>query len=324
MPSNLKIIIPVAGVGTRLRPHTYTVPKPLLPVAGKEMLAHVIDPLLCLNPEEVIFVVGYLGDQIVSYIRHKYDFKATFVEQKELLGLGYAVGLALREITPGPAMVVLGDTIARTNYEDFITAGDTIAVKKVRDPRRFGIVVVDNGRIIEFEEKPQQPRSDLAIIGLYYFRDSDILKKYVDKLISSGKTTRGEIQLTDALDLMVRDGHHFRPFEVSGWFDCGKKETLLATNRELLEDNSETADYPGSIIIPPVYIAPSASIEDAVIGPNVTIMDDSIIKRSIIRNSIVSAQTSVEDSLLEDSLVGFKAVVRGHFRSINVGDSSEV
>jgi len=324
MSTDLKIVIPVAGVGTRLRPHTYSIPKPLLPVAGKEMLAHVVDPLVELDPEEVIFVVGYLGDKIVEYVKQKYKFKATFVEQNDLLGLGFAVNVALQKINSGRLMIILGDTIARTDFADFISNGDAIGLKKVRDPRRFGIAVVENGKIVEFEEKPSEPRSDLAIIGLYYFDNSDVLKEHIEKLIKSGKTTRGEVQLTDALDLMVRGGRTFRPYEVDGWYDCGKKETMLSTNRELLLDSSESDDYAGSVIIPPVYIAPSAIIEDSVIGPYVSIMDDTEIKRSVIRNSIISRKAVVEDSLLDESLIGESANIRGKFRILNAGDSSEV
>lgn len=324
MPNNLKIVIPVAGVGTRLRPHTYTIPKPLIPVAGKEMLAHVVDPLVELDPEEIIFVVGYLGDQIVDFVSQNYDLKATFVEQKELLGLGFAVDIALRDMTPGPLLIVLGDTIARTDFSDLISQGDAIGLKKVRDPRRFGIAVIENNRIVEFEEKPAEPRSDLALIGLYYFEDSSVLKKHVTRLVESGKTTRGEIQLTDALDLMVRDSITFRPFEVEGWYDCGKKETLLSTNRELLNHSSEANNMPGSVIIPPVYIAPSAKIEDSVIGPHASIMDDVEITHSIIRDSIVSKGAKVQKALLDQSLVGENAIVSGKFHSVNAGDSTEL
>lgn len=324
MASDLKIIIPVAGIGTRLRPHTYTVPKPLLPVAGKEMLAHIVDPLAGLDPAEVIFVVGYRGDQIVDFIKHNYDFNATFVEQKELLGLGFAINIGLEKMDPGKLLIVLGDTIAHTDFGDFVSDGDAIGLKKVRDPRRFGIAVIENNRIVEFEEKPANPRSDLAIIGLYYFDDSSILKRHLERLIASGKTTRGEIQLTDALDLMVRDGATFRPFEVDGWYDCGKKETILSTNRELLNNASEAADYAGSVIIPPVSISPSAKIEDSVIGPHVTIMDDAIVRKAIVRNSIISKDAEIESCLLNESLIGEKAKVRGKFRQLNIGDSTEV
>lgn len=324
MASDLKIIIPVAGIGTRLRPHTHTVPKPLLPVAGKEMLAHIVDPLVDLDPEKVIFVVGYLGDRIVEFIRQNYDFNATFVEQKELLGLGFAINIGMEQMTPGRLLIVLGDTIAHTDFSEFVADGDAIGLKKVRDPRRFGIAVIENNRIVEFEEKPANPRSDLAIIGLYYFDDSRPLKRNLERLIESGKTTRGEIQLTDALDLMVRDGATFRPFEVDGWYDCGKKETILSTNRELLNKASEAADCAGSVIIPPVSISKSATIEDSIIGPHVTIMDDAVVRRAIVRNSIIGRDARVENCMLDESLIGEKARVGGKFRELNIGDSTEV
>lgn len=325
MKKGLKIIVPVAGEGTRMRPHTYTVPKPLLPVAGKPVLSHVIDPLTFLEPEEMIFVIGHLGDQIEEFVKKQYKFPVSFVRQQELLGLGFAIYLALKVVKPGPLLVVLGDTIAKTDYKEFVKSDrNVIGLKAVKDPRRFGVAVIDNGRIIALEEKPQNPKSDLALIGLYYFPDSEVLKLHLGKLVEMGKKTSGEIQLTDALEFMLGAGELFKPFIIDGWYDCGKRETILETNRLLLEELNAFNDYPGSIIVPPVHISPSARIEQSIIGPYVTVADGAQVHKSIIRDSIIGRKSVIEHSLLEQSLVGEKAVVRGSFDRLNIGSSTEI
>lgn len=325
MSNDLKIIIPVAGAGTRLRPHTYTRPKGLLPVAGKPMIAHVLDQLVVLKPSEICFVIGYLGEQIKEFVEKNYLFKSSFVEQKKLLGLGYAVDLAINKIDNGPLLIVLGDTIARTDYEKFIGAGaNVIGLQKIDDPRRFGVANVDNGRITAFEEKPQHPKSNLAIIGLYYFKDSEPLKRQLNKVVELDKRTGGEIQLTDALDYMLQAGAHFSPYEVDAWLDCGKVETMLETNRFLLEEMNEYKDYPGSIIIPPVHIDTSAEIEQSIIGPHVSVSAGARIIKSIVSDSIIFERAVVEDSLLESSLIGEHVRVKGNYRQLNLGESSGV
>jgi len=324
MKKGLRVIIPVAGVGTRLQPHTHTVPKPLLPVAGKPILAHIVDPLVALKPKEMLFVVGHLGHQIKKYIDKNYDIPVRYIQQDELLGLGFAILLALREMDDGPILVVLGDTIAKTGFETVIRKkGNCIGLKEVDDPRRFGVAVVEKNKIIAFEEKPKRPKSNLAIIGLYYFESSNILKEHLEKLVELGKKTGGEIQLTDALDFMIKAGQLFRPCMVDGWYDCGKRETLLETNRVLLDEASEVEDYPGSVIIPPAYISPSAIIEESVIGPYVSISEDTRVHRSIIRDSIICKNAVVEFSLLDSSIIGEKAEIRGTYSRLNIGDSSE-
>jgi len=323
MNDKLKIIVPLAGAGTRLRPHTFSLPKSLIPVAGKTMLEHVLDPLIELEPDEVCIIVGHLGDQIVDFVKHKYDFNATFVEQKELLGLGYAIHLALHTIDSSRLLVVLGDTIARTDFSKFIQAGrNVIGVQQVEDPRRFGVGMVKDGHIVALEEKPQHPKSNLALIGLYYFEDSQNLHDQLNKVIDLDKRTDGEIQLTDALELMIRAGIEFVPYEVDNWYDCGKVETLLHTNRRLLEDLEINHDFPGSVIIPPVYIDPTAQIENSVIGPYVSISPHARIYRSIIKDSIIFSNAAVEQAVLESSLIGENAVVKSKFRTLNIGESS--
>ncbi len=320
-----KVVIPVAGEGTRLRPHTYTTPKALIPVAGKPIISHILDPLIELEPEEIIFVIGHLGDKVKKFIEENYGFKASFVHQDRLLGLGYAIYLALKDMNNTPLLVILGDTIAKMDLAGFVNQkGNKIGIKKVDDPRRFGIAITEKKKILAFEEKPGNPRSDLAIIGVYYFEKSSSLKTQLNKLVKLGKKTSGEIQLTDALEFMLKAGIQFNPFTVDGWFDCGTRETLLETNKVLLSEASEVVDYPGSVIIPPVYISPDAEIEESVIGPYVSISERAKVRRSIIKDSIIGCEARVEHSLLDYSLIGERAVVEGTYRKLDAGDSSRI
>lgn len=318
MPNALKIIIPAAGIGKRLQPHTLTTPKPLLPVAGKPMLAHILDPLVELNPAEVVLVIGHLGDQIIDYVEKNYSFKSTFIQQDKLLGLGYAVNVALQQISPGPLLVILSDTIANIDYKKFITAGENvIGLKEVVDPRRFGIAIIENNRIVEFEEKPSQPRSNLAIIGLYYIGHSNILKTNAEKIIELDKRTSGEIQLTDILESMLSNGSDFNPYVVDKWYDCGKFETILETNRLLLKDKKQNINMPDAEIIEPVSIDSSAIIKNSTIGPNVSISKFARISNSKITDSIISQKAVVEDCVLEQSIIGEDAAIKGKTGSFN-------
>lgn len=319
MVNDLKIIIPAAGVGKRIQPLTLTTPKPLLPVAGKPMLAHILDPLVELNPAEVVLVIGHLGDQIEDYVSQNYSFKATFIKQEKLLGLGYAINIALQKISPGPLLIILSDTITKVDYKKFITAGENaIALKEVADPRRFGVAITENGRIVEFEEKPAQPRSNLAIIGLYYIGDSNILRSHAEKIIKLDKRTSGEIQLTDILDSMLSNGCDFNPYLVDGWYDCGKFETILETNRLLLKEEKQNVKIPNVEIIEPVSIDSTAIIDNSTIGPNVSISGLVRISNSTITDSIIGQKAIVEDCNLKESIIGEEATIKGKTGSFNI------
>ena len=321
----MKVIIPVAGIGTRLRPHTHSTPKPLLEVAGKPVLSHVLDPTLALNPEEVIFVVGYKGEDIESFVKANYSFTSRFVYQDKLLGLGYALDLALAEVGDNPVLIVLGDTIIESDLGKLVEAGDNVlGLMQVGDPSRFGIAEIKDGVVVKLEEKPEHPKSNLALIGLYYFRSPNRLKWALEEIIRSGKTTKGEIQLTDALELMISEGVRFHTYEVQGWYDCGKKETLLDSNSRLLEKGEQPAPIEGSLLIPPVYISADATVTNSIIGPNVSISSGTTVENSIIRNSIVGSQTTIANVVLDDSLIGNKVNINGESRKLNIGDSSEI
>lgn len=324
----MKAIVPVAGVGTRLRPHTHTMPKVLIHVAGKPILGHILDELKAeVGVTDLVLVVGYLGDMVIEYVKKNYDFNVEFVHQEELLGLGHAILLTKQFFQGEPTMIVLGDTVFKADFQS-VLKGDCnyIGVKEVADPRRFGVVELAEGRIRRFVEKPEVPPSNLAIVGLYYIQNTTLLFQSLEKIISSGKRTAGEFQLTDALQLMLEQDEEMRTFLVDGWYDCGKPETLLETNRRLLPVCShwpiELKD--NNIILEPVYIADSAKVEHSIIGPYASIAEESVIKCSVIRNTIINEKAVVKNVLLDESLIGQAADVNGRMNRLNVGDSSQL
>lgn len=319
-------VIPVAGVGTRLRPHTHTVPKALINVAGKAMLAHILDELAAVGIRDFVFVVGYKGDRIREYVDRNYaQLHRTYVEQPERKGLGHAIHLTAEAVGERDAIIVLGDTLFRVDFRGVLGRRvSQIGVKEVEDPRRFGIVEMEGARVKRFVEKPENPTSKLAIVGIYYVVDTPALFRSLDDLIRAGRATRGEYQLTDALQDMLEAGVAMETFPVDGWYDCGKRETLLQTNRDLLELEGREVQIEGTIVIPPVAVDPGAVVEHSVIGPYVTIAAGARIEDSVVRNSIVNEGAQVSRMLLEASVVGEDAVVEGTFRHLNVGDSSEI
>lgn len=321
-------VIPVAGVGSRLKPHTHTVPKALINVAGKPMLAHILDELLKIGVTEAVFVVGHMGDRIREYVESKYKIKAHYVEQLERKGLGHAVFLTRDIVGDRPTLIVLGDTIFRADFQGVLNAGvSTIGVKEVEDPRRFGVAEVHDGVITKLVEKPEHPVSRLAVVGIYFIAHGNSLFTALDTVINEKKQmTKGEFQLTDALELMIQRGEKLGVFPVDGWYDCGKTETLLETNRELLDAKGDAPGPApaGSVIVPPVAIDPTAVIERSIIGPHVSIAARAVVRESVVKNSIVNEDAVVEQTLLEGSVIGENALVTGTFRHLNVGDSSEV
>ncbi len=321
----MRAIIPVAGQGTRLRPHTHTVPKVLLQVAGKPIIGHILDQLQPLGIDELVLVVGYRGEMVQEYVRSHYSYKTTYVEQKDLLGLGHAIYLATQKTGPGPALIILGDTIFRADLRPVQNSKCALlGVKPVEDPRRFGIAQIANGRVVRLVEKPDRPSSNLAIVGIYYVPDLRPLAECLQTIVEEKRTTKGEFQLTDALELLLERGTEMRPLPVEGWLDCGERETLLDTNRQLLISKSYHHSQENSIIIDPVYIADSAIIDHSIIGPFVSVAENSTIERSVLRDSIVNQGATVRNTCLEQSIVGENAVVFGRMSHLNVGDSSEI
>ncbi|HYQ86350.1 MAG TPA: sugar phosphate nucleotidyltransferase [Bacteroidota bacterium] len=321
----MRAIIPVAGFGSRLRPHTYTIPKVMLNVAGKPIIGHILDQMIAAGFDEATIIVGYLGDKIRDYVRSQYSIKVDFVEQDERRGLAHAVYLAKDMFTKEPFLIILGDTIFDVDLKPVIRGGNTvIGVKQVEDPRRFGIAEMMDGYVKRLVEKPEHPTSNYAIVGLYWIQSPELLRQCIEELMASDKKTKGEYQLTDALQLMIQHGEKIKTFQVDGWFDCGRPETLLLTNRYLLEKQTSTRAIDGVVVVPPVYISQKADIRQSVIGPYTTVSDGAVVTDSIVRNCIIGEDALVDKALLESSIVGINAVVRGSFHRINIGDSSEI
>lgn len=331
----MKAIIPVAGIGTRLRPHTHTQPKVLLPVAGKPMLAHILDELVNLGFDEVTFIIGYKGEMIRDFVTSHYNFKSNFVEQPEMRGLGHAIWLAKPyHDTDEPVLIVLGDTIFKADLKQVFEGSESaLGVHEVEDGRRFGIVELDSeSRVKRLVEKPQDPPTNLAIVGIYYITHPPRLFEALGEIVEKNVTTAGEIQLTDALQIMLDRGEPMRTFLIDGWYDCGKAETILSTNRDLLDkqmlgakDYSNLASrYPECVIKMPVAIADDAKLENCIVGPHVSISAGSVLKDCIVRNSIIGENADVSSIILQDSLISDNAKVAGTLINLNVGDSSEI
>ena len=323
----MRAVIPAAGFGSRLKPHTFTRPKVLLNVGGKPMISHIIDKLLVEGITKATFIVGYLGEQVEEYVKKYHPYlQADFVYQEKLEGLGHAIWLATPTFDDDDIFIVLGDTIFDVDLSlAFETGCNSIGIKEVEDPRRFGVVITNGSHFIEkLVEKPDEPISKLAIVGLYFIKDTQKLVNSLSKLISDDIRTRGEYQLTDALQLMIDDNAKFVTFPVDGWYDCGKPETLLSTNRFLLVRKPTELKLNDSVIIQPSFVSEKAIIERSIIGPYTSVADGAVVKDSIIKDSIISYGAKVTSSLLENSIVGNNAELNGHFHRLNIGNSSTI
>jgi glucose-1-phosphate thymidylyltransferase len=322
----MNVIILTAGLGTRLRPHTFSKPKPLVNVAGKPMLAHILDTLQALVIDEMIFVTGYLGHHVEEFVTSRYSFPTRFIEQSELRGQAHAIYLA-REVASGPTLVVFGDGIFNTDLARLNSdkSDGVIFVKEIDDPRRFGVVVVEDGAITRLVEKPETPISNLAVIGVYYVPEVRHLFEAISTIMEKNIQTRGEYYLADALQIMMNNGHRFLPQQVDAWYDCGTPAALLSTNRYLIENGRRNVgSVTRSIIIPPVYISDAARVENSVIGPYVAVAEGVTILDSRIKDSIINSGAHIKSVLLDNSLIGDDAYVTGDFQRLNVGDSSEI
>jgi glucose-1-phosphate thymidylyltransferase len=333
MESTLKILVPMAGLGTRLRPHTWSKPKPLISVAGKAVLGHVLDMFSEVpHPENVeyVFIVGYLGEQIEKYVKENYPhLKAKYVVQEEMRGQSHAVFLA-KEHLQGPVILTFVDTLieADLSFLAHETAEAIACVKPVEDPRRFGVTVInDEGYVEKLIEKPESMENNLAIVGFYYFKRAEDLLDAIEEQMRLDIQLKNEYFLADAINLMLEKGLKMRTQRVDVWLDAGTSETVLETNRYLLDnsrDNSQEAERPGVLINPPVYIHPTASVVNSVIGPYVSLGADCHVESSILRDSILSDGAQVVDVILEKSLVGQKSCIQSRPRNVNAGDQTEV
>jgi glucose-1-phosphate thymidylyltransferase len=327
----MKAIIPVAGAGTKLRPHTYTQPKALIPLAGKTILSIIVDQLQEAGINEFIFIVGYLGEKIHDYVKEKYPHIIShFVYQNERHGLGHAVLLTRSIVGEDEIFIVLGDTICEYNAKEVLdTPHSLLGVKRVDDPRNFGVAEIDeHGIITRVVEKPQIPKSNMALVGIYRIKETASLFSCLENNMRDEITSYGEYNLTDAIECMIKSGVKFQPFKVQNWFDCGKKETLLESNAKLLKKfGSNIApehQFENTIIIQPVSIAAGCDIKNSIVGPNVAIGEKTVINYSILKNSIIGSFANLSDIVLTESLIGSDTEVKGESRSLNIGDNTEI
>lgn len=327
----MKLILPVAGKGTRLRPHTFTKPKSLVRVAGKTVLQHVIDNLKKLDIDEYIIITDENGHIIEEYIKKHYpNINATYIPQKELLGPAHAVALAAPRINEGDdVLVVFNDTLFVTELTRIPALCEgldgLIYSKEVEDYKRFGVNVMKNGVIVDMVEKPDEPVSKLAQVGLYYLKDANKFMNYIKKTIEQNLTVKGEYYLPAVFKLMIKDGMKLGAPEIDEWLDCGKPETLLKTNRFLLERALHNhISIEGCVIIPPVHIHPTAKLKHSVIGPFVSIAKNCEIENSVIRDSVINSDSYLKDIMLEESLIGDSVQLTGQSQKINIGDKSVI
>ncbi len=323
MIKHVNIIIPVAGEGTRLRPLTHTTPKSLLYVAGKPILGHILDSFLKLPVKKLVIVLGAQTQAIIQFCR-RYPFRTEYVYQKKRLGLGHAIYTGARGLT-GRTMVLLGDTIIDCNYRRFTSSTENLlAVKAVDDPQRFGVVETRGSKVTGLVEKPSHPKSNLVITGLYLFQNIEKVRKAIAVLMKKRKKTRGEYQLTDGLKYLHEQGEDFRTFKIDKWYDCGTAAALIQTNRFLLKKMHHSKPRKRTVIIPPVFIDDSARIENALIGPYVSIAEHAVVKNALVHDSIINREAAIENALVAESIVGNNSRVTGGFKKFNVSDSSLV
>ena len=322
----MQVIIPLAGKGTRLRPHTHLVPKPLLKVAGRPVMDWVMDRLEGLDVNELIFITGHLKEQVEAFTRARYRIPSRYIEQKVQDGTAGAINLA-RSYVKGPVLIIFVDTVFEADLTliNRTDADGIIWAKEVEDYQRFGVVVTDaQGYMTRIVEKPSTPISKLANIGLYYIKATDSLWKGIDHVLAN-PANKGEWYLTDAFQWMIEHGKRILTAEVGGWYDCGKLDTLLETNAILLAKGAaRRVGYPGVTIHDPVYIEDGVTIEQSEIGPNVSIEQGTRISGSQIRNSIIGRDARLKQVDLEGSLLGSGVILDGFRGTGSIGDHSEV
>jgi len=333
----MKIIVPMAGRGSRLRPHTLTVPKPLIPIAGKPIVHRLVEDIASVinqDIEEIAFIIHKdFGTQVETdliAIAEKLGSKGTIYYQNEALGTAHAI-MCAKESMQGPIVVAYADTLFRADFTLDTTADSVIWVKQVEDPSAFGVVQLnENNQIVDFVEKPKEFVSDLAIIGIYYFKSGETLRKELQYLLDNNIVKGGEYQLTDALENMKQKGLKFVPGKVEEWMDCGNKNVTVETNSRLLgflhNDGVHLVDYDvkleNATIIPPCYIGEDVVLINATVGPNVSLGKGCHVTNSVIKNSLVQTHSKIKNANLDNAMIGNHAVYDGNFTSISIGDYS--
>jgi glucose-1-phosphate thymidylyltransferase len=314
-----------------LRPHTYTQPKALIPLAGKTILSIIIDQLTEAGIREFIFIVGYLGEKIQDYVEEHYPTLTThFIFQADRHGIGHAIQLTQEVVGNDEVFIVLGDTICELEVKELLQLpGSVLGVKKVDDPRNFGVAEMnEDGQITRLVEKPQIPKSNMALVGIYKIKESDLLFSCLEENWSKQINTQGDFSITEALECMIGKGAKLQAYKVQNWFDCGRKETMLESNAILLKKFGGVIEkehhFENTIIIPPVAIAANCDIRNSIIGPNVTIGEKTSIHYSIIKDSIIGSFADLTDIVLTQSIIGSDTELKGESRSLNIGDNTEI
>lgn len=333
----MKIIVPMAGRGSRLRPHTLTIPKPLIPIAGKPIVHRLVEDIAgVINQEieEIAFIIhkdfGKQVEKDLIAIAEKLGAKGTIYYQEQPLGTAHAI-MSAKESMSGPIVVAYADTLFRADFTLDTSADSVIWVKQVNDPSAFGVVQLDeNNRIVDFVEKPKEFISDLAIIGIYYFKSGETLRSELQYLLDNNVVKGGEYQLTDGLENMKQKGMKFVPGKVDEWMDCGNKNVTVETNTRMLGflhaegENmvSDTVVLENSTIIPPCCIGKNVTLKNVVVGPNVSLGDNSTVENSTIKNSLIQTNTIIKNADLDNAMIGNHAKFDGKFKSISIGDYS--
>ena len=332
----MRIIVPMAGMGKRMRPHTLTVPKPLIPIAGKPIVQRLVEDIakVCSSKvEEIAFVVGRFGKETENNlieIAESLGAKGTIHYQDEALGTAHAI-LCAKSALKGKVIVAFADTLFKADFTLDENNDGTIWVQKIDNPKAFGVVKVNEKNIItDFVEKPQTFVSDLAIIGIYYFKDGEYLNRELQFLLDNNVMEKGEYQLTNALENMKQKGTQFVPGKISEWLDCGNKDATVYTNQRILEFNknnnlvSSTIQSNNSTIIPPCFVGENVVLENATIGPHVSIGKNSIVKSSTIKNSIIQNNTQIKDSEICNSMIGNYVQFKGKSEDLSIGDYTTI
>lgn len=326
----MDVILPVAGLGTRLRPQTWSKPKPLVSLAGKPMLAHVLDRILPLAPDRLIFITGFLGEQIEEWVRETYSVPAEFVVQPEMRGQTDAI-IRTRHLEPTDALILFPDMLFEADFS-ILTATDADVVmftKEVDDPSAFGVAVTEGGQIVKLVEKPREPVSNQAVVGIYYFKQMPDLYMAIEEQMERGLSLKNEYFIADAIQLMIDGDKKVIPAPVTVWEDCGNDEALLATNKYLLDQaaqpESKGADgQENGVVLAPSHVDATATIDGSVIGPYASIGAGVVIRGAVVRDSIIEDGAHIESAIVEHSVIGRNARIMGQPRQFNISDDSVV
>jgi glucose-1-phosphate thymidylyltransferase len=332
----MNVIVPMAGRGSRLRPHTLTVPKPLVPVGGKPIVHRLVEDIarVCAEKiDEIAFVVGEFGSEVeqeLLAVAEKLGAKGSIHYQHQPLGTAHAVLCAAEKLT-GPVVVAFADTLFKADFKISSEDEGILWVKQIEDPSAFGVIKMnERGEIIDFVEKPKEFVSDLAMIGIYYFRDGERLHKELQYLIDNAVIKSGEYQLPDALRRLTESGVVFKPGTVSEWLDCGNKEVTVHTNQRVLEYDhaagiamqDASVECVNSVIIQPCFIGKNVKIHASVIGPHVSIGANSVVENSVIRTTKIQQNTQISNAIIADSMLGSNVVYKGRSKDLSLGDFS--